>query len=369
MTAISLIKLIHQLEIRFDHFKNKIPGRAPVHIQLYFCFGTPWRIFLKGRVMEQKRILPVSTRDRFWINLFNAFQRYESDEVPFAQLRLLYGGEEKFVTADEEGYFASWLFLPGMTEDDFASLRVRLELSEPVRLDQSQPTVETIPVIIPETCRLGIISDIDDTVIRTDVFKPLKMLVNVFFKSSRLRQSFPGTSIFYQAMSSGVDGKKRNPIFYASTSPWNLHDLLVNYLAYQGFPPNPILYLRDWGINENELLPMDNFGHKNQFIQMVLEFFPDIRFILIGDSGQQDPEIYAGVSDDYAGRILAIYLREVTGRPQRIDSIHRLRARLARRGVPVILAESVLPMAEHAARQGWISPVVVDQIREQVKPG
>ena len=77
--------------------------------------------------------------------------------------------------------------------------------------------------------------------------------------------------------------------------------------------------------------------------------------ILIGDSGQQDPEIYAGVADDYAGRVLAIYLREVTGRPARIESIHRLRARLARRGIPVILAESVLPMAEHAAGRGWIS--------------
>jgi len=368
MPAKSLTGLIHQLEIQFDRLKNMIPGNAPVHIHLYFCFGKPGKVFLKGRVLEKKRILPVTTRDRFWVNLFNAFQRYESDEIPYAHLRILYAGHEHFIAANEEGYFEAWLLVPEMPTDELAILRVRLEMLEPTRLGQPQPVTETCPTIVPVDCRLGIISDIDDTVIRTDVLKPLKMLINLLFKSSRSRQPFPGTAAFYRALAAGRQGQELNPVFYASTSPWNLYDLLVEFLNYHGFPPNPILFLRDWGITENEILPVDNFEHKNQFIQTVLELFPEIGFILIGDSGQQDPEIYAGVTDEYAGRILAIYLREVTGSPERIESIQRMRARLARRGVPVVLAESVLPMAEHAAGQGWISAEAIDQVREHVLP-
>ncbi len=246
------------------------------------------RFFLKGRVLENKRILPVTVRDRFWLNLYNAFQRYESDEIPFAQVKLLYAGQEQIVTADEEGYFETWFFLPETPGGDLAGLQVRLELLEPMRPGQAQPVTETYPTIISMDCRLGVISDIDDTVIRTDVLKPLKMLVNIFFKSSRSRQSFPGTAGFYRALSAGYDGQEKNPLFYVSTSPWNLFDLLLEDFNYRGFPSNPILYLRDWGITENEILPVDNFDHKNQFIQLVLELFPEIRFILLGDSGQQD---------------------------------------------------------------------------------
>jgi phosphatidate phosphatase APP1 len=367
MPAKSLTSLIHKLEFMFDRVKSMIPGRAPVHIQLYFCFGTPKKVLLKGRVLENKRILPVTNRDRFWINLYNAFQRYESDEVAFAQLRLFFADQEQFVSANEEGYFDAWLLLPELSSEELAALRIRLELLAPVRPHQLQPVTETHPTIFPVDCRLGLISDIDDTVIRTDVLKPFKMLVNIFFKSARSRQAFPGTAAFYGALSAGRDGQGHNPIFYASTSPWNLFDLMVEYFYYQGFPPEPIVYLRDWGITENEILPVDNIDHKNLFIQIVLELFSEIQVIFIGDSGQQDPEIYAGVADANPGRILAIYLREVTGNPQRIESIHRLRARLARRGVPVILANSVLPMAEHAVGQGWISREQANQIRSQVQ--
>jgi len=369
MSAKTLTNLVHQLENFFDRIKGRIPGRAPVHILPYICMGNRRKIYLKGRVLENKRILPVTNCDRFWVNLYNAFQRYESDEVPFAQLRLLCAGQELLVTADEEGYFEAWLLLPEMGDQKLAALRVRLELLGPVRQGQIQPSVEINPLIIPEDCRFGVISDIDDTVVRTDVLRPLKMLVNIFFKSARTRQAFLGTAGFYRALSAGRAGDKQNPIYYVSTSPWNLFDLLLEYMNIQGFPPNPTLYLRDWGITSDEFLPVENSEHKNLFIQLVLELFPEMRLILIGDSGQQDPEIYAGVADEFAGRVLAIYLREVTGKPARIESIHRLRARLARRGIPVILADTVLPMAEHAAGRGWISQEAFSQIREQVQPG
>ncbi len=369
MSAKTITSLVHQLENLFDRLKGRIPGRAPVQIQPYICMGNRRKIFIKGRVLEYKRILPVTNRDRLWVNLYNAFQRYESDEVPFAQLRLLCAGQELLVTADEEGYFEAWLFFPEMGFRELVILQARLELLAPVRRGQPQPSVEINPLIIPDDCRCGVISDIDDTVIRTDVLRPFKMLVNIFIKSARSRQAFPGTAAFYRALSAGGAGDNQNPIFYVSTSPWNLFDLLLEYINIQGFPQNPTLYLRDWGITSDELLPVDNFDHKNLFIHLVLELFPDMRLILIGDSGQQDPEIYAGVAEEFTGRILAIYLREITGRPARIDSVHRLRARLARLGIPVVLADTVLPMAEHAVGRGWISPDAFSQIRAQAQPG
>jgi phosphatidate phosphatase APP1 len=89
-----------------------------------------------------------------------------------------------------------------------------------------------------------------------------------------------------------------------SSSPWNLHAFLTAFLEHHAFPRGPLL-LRDLlGTGEGR-------EQKHGRIHEILDLHPDLRFVLIGDSGEKDPQIYADVVRSHPGRILAVYIREV----------------------------------------------------------
>jgi phosphatidate phosphatase APP1 len=76
---------------------------------------------------------------------------------------------------------------------------------------------------------------------------------------------------------------------------------------------------------------------------------------LIGDSGQEDPEIYHEVVDLYPGRVKAIYIRSVSHRPGRVEALQKLSDRVAQDGSRLVFSEATLPMLQDAASQGWVS--------------
>ena len=93
-------------------------------------------------------------------------------------------------------------------------------------------------------------------------------------------------------------------MFYVSSSPWNLHGFLHGFLRHRDFPLGPLL-LRDLiGTREGR-------ARKHDRIEEVLDRHPDLPFVLIGDSGEKDPQVYADVVRAHPGRILAVYIREV----------------------------------------------------------
>jgi phosphatidate phosphatase APP1 len=221
-----------------------------------------------------------------------------------------------------------------------------------------------------------VISDIDDTVLQTDAAHLMRMARMVFLGNARTRLPFKGVGAFYRALFRGTMGKDKpgsaetrsnNPLFYVSSSPWNLYDLLSEFFQLQDIPIGPILFLRDWGISEEELLPTQHRSHKLKVIQNIIDAYPKLPFILIGDSGQEDPEIYAEVVQKHPQRILAIYIRNVSHELKRPEDIRTLAKKVAEAGSTLILADDTIPMAEHAAAQGWIEPASLAEIREEKK--
>lgn len=347
---------VHRLEQALDRLKYRQAPAGPLWVQTYRGFGVAQRIFLRGRVLRQKRL---RHSEALLSRLYNAFQRFESDEIPYARLRLRCGSAVQEVRADEEGYFAVWLELPVPYDPQQPAW---VELIDPSPAGASPSAFMSEIVIPPSDCRVGILSDIDDTVVQTGATHPLRALSALVFQSARTRYSFPGTAAFFCALAG-----QKSPVFYLSTSPWNLYDLLDDYLRLKHFPSQPLLALRDWGITEHELLPLDNRAHKLNFIQQVLEVYGEMQFFLIGDTGQQDPEIYAEVVRRYPGRIRAVYLREVSAAPRRIAAVEALCASLGKAGVPAVAAATVLPLAAHAQAQGWITPGELGRVAQEFK--
>jgi phosphatidate phosphatase APP1 len=147
--------------------------------------------------------------------------------------------------------------------------------------------------------RFGILSDVDDTILQTGVQRVGRMVLQTITGSALTRTPFEGAAELYRDLAADV-----NPVFYISSSPWNLHAFLVAFLRHHGFPLGPVL-LRDllgtWAGREQ----------KHDRIREVLDLHPDLPFVLVGDSGEHDAQIYADIVREYPDRVLAVYIREV----------------------------------------------------------
>jgi phosphatidate phosphatase APP1 len=106
----------------------------------------------------------------------------------------------------------------------------------------------------PPSAQFGVISDIDDTVIRTDATRLLRMLKRTLLENARTRLPFEGVAEFYSGLHARRTVRALNPVFYVSSSPWNLYAVLTDFLEHQGIPLGPLM-LRDWGISERGVLP------------------------------------------------------------------------------------------------------------------
>ena len=309
----------------------------------YLGYGTRARLTLRGRVLQDERWLPARDADSRWRNLVAFFKRMESDEVAGARLRVRFKSVEKEAVSDRQGYFS--VELEPAALDPGAWQEVEISLAE-------NPAVKgTARVLVPPgDAEYGVISDIDDTVVYSDVTRKLRMVLALAFSNARTRKPFEGVAAFYQALHRG-----RNPLFYVSKSPWNLYAPLVEFLELQGLPAGPLL-LRDFGWRMQK-------DHKEREIARIIETYAPLKFVLVGDSGEEDPEIYSGIVRAYPERIKVIYIRSVVRDERRMLAVQKLTGEVAKTGCQLVLAPDSEFAAAHAAAEGLIEPAALRLVR------
>jgi phosphatidate phosphatase APP1 len=365
--------LAHDIEQEFDRRKynlyDRLGGHDPVKIVPYNGYGNQQRLHFKARVLEDQGIAPAMDNDSLWENLINMYRRLESDEIPHAHVLVRFQDQAFEVEADEEGFLTVDVEVHQPLPTDRIWHSVELELLEPRPRGQAKPATAKAEILVPpKTAEYVVVSDIDDTVLISDANHVIKMARNVFMSNAHTRLPFPGVAAFYRALYSGSSGQNWNPLFFVSSSPWNLYDLLVDFFHLQNIPVGPVLFLRDWGITENELLPTNHRAYKQATIEKMLSFYPDLPFILVGDSGQEDPEVYSGIIDRYPKRIMATYIRNVSRNLKREEEINLLAKKAVQAGSDLILAKDTVAIAEHALHKGWIQAERMPEIMgEKVK--
>lgn len=329
----------------------------------YIGYGTTDKFLLSGRVLEDKGAVSPSGDDSRLDNLQNMYRRFATDEIPGARVRARFQSIEKEAITDNEGYFNVEL-------NDFESIdseslfhKIELELLEPM-FNNGQPARAVGQILVPPpTARFGVISDLDDTVIVTNVTNRLKMLLTVALLNEHTRMPFEGVAAFYRALQSGASGAENNPIFYVSSSPWNLYPPLTEFLRIQNIPRGP-LFLKDFG-NHTVFASSDHHSHKLNSIELILNTYPHLPFVLIGDSGEQDPEIYREVVRKYPRRIRTIYIRSINTKPERLAAIDKLIVEIAETGCQLVLAPNTVYAAVHAAGEKLIAADALSYIREE----
>lgn len=262
------------------------------------------------------------------------------------------------VTTDEEGYFEIQLLLDGVEVlEGWHPVRLRL-LHD--LLGKATEVVAQGEVYFPTPePDYGIISDIDDTILVTGAMRLWEMLKVTFTQNAHTRIPFAGVSEFYEALRKGRDKIPSNPIFYVSSSPWNIYDFLKEFLVAHHIPKGPLM-LRDLGLSRDQFIAGSHEVHKLKQINHILEVFGDLAFILIGDSGQKDPQIYFEVVKSHPGRILAVYIRDVSG-----ADLSELALEYQSSGVELILVKDSTEAAAHALAKGWILPSDTEKIKVQ----
>jgi len=362
----TLLMLSKQIANKFDDLVFDLRQRLnlfqPLQIITYRSYGTVNRLYVKGRVIADKGISSPADTDNLLHNILNMYKRFESDEIPNARLRILFEDQESLVTTDEEGYFVINLAPKNPLHLDDIWHHITVELLEaPISVPEGLQARAEI-LVPPPDAEYGIISDIDDTIIKTDATDLITMSGNVFLHNARTRLPFAGVAAFYKSLQLGRNGKRNNPFFYVSSSPWNLYDLLHDFLDINEIPAGPLL-LRDIGIETNKLFKSDHMGHKFKEIENILVTYPQLNFVLIGDSGQEDPVIYREVVKKYSTRILAIYIRDVQ-LPERAKIAVEISEELKKGKVEMLLVENTVLAAEHAARTGLIFSDALPAIEE-----
>lgn len=199
----------------------------------------------------------------------------------------------------------SWSALsPEELERRAAGLGIRL--SRPV----------SIPVqIISDDAKIGIISDVDDTILVTEMPRPLEALRNAFLTRASDREAVVAMASFltHLAARSGQDVEGLGvPFFYLSTGAWNTAPTIRAFLNHRKFPKGTLL-LRPWGITDQGF-PVRGVTHKIDQFRRLKAMYPQVKWILLGDDGQHDPSTFAVLAAEDPDSIEAIFIRELTSK-------------------------------------------------------
>lgn len=208
------------------------------------------------------------------------------------------GGSAEYCISDRAGYLdliTERALLPGQHVVSYA-----VNNREPVKA-----SLFAIDANVP----IGIISDVDDTIMVTQAPSPIRAAYNLLIMNPAHRSPVPGMSEFFQSLA----GLRNDiPFFYLSTSPWNVEASIRHFIEREKFPEGPLL-LRDLDPRPKTFIP-NGPQHKLEFATQLMDDFPGMRFVLLGDDGQKDPSTYANIIRQHPGRVLAVGIRQLSKR-------------------------------------------------------
>ena len=368
----TLLKFVqHTAERILDYPLLSDPSDWKIAVRPYDTYGTPERLWFLGRVLRDHGLAEPTVHDSPWKNLVRTFHALESDEAPGAAVEITTRGHRRVTRADDEGFVDCYLDnddsprQPGWHAIRVKHLGQDAEKLFRQNLSPAQGKPATVPTrdrqsghcLIPDPAsQFAIISDIDDTVLQSAVTRPIQMLKLLCFGNAHTRAAVEGTPGLYQALVRGgaahqaIDGPE-NPVFYVSSSPWSLQPMLSKFMEVVGLPRGPMM-LRDMGIGRDGDAAIGH-GHKEIKIAHILETYPTMKAVLLGDAGQEDAAIYGRLCERFPDQIIVAYIRHVDAMPS--DRVVRAVAAAHDRGAEVLLLPSTEAITADAERRGLLT--------------
>lgn len=271
----------------------------------YISYGSPASLRVLGRVVlgrrfeAEARVDTAATSEELAHAVFNqrGWRSYVTAPVGYIPVTIRIGTKDFHTKTDRSGYIDHTITGHGLTPG-WGEIEIRTKSAQPVPARVQ---------IIDDEVTVGIVSDIDDTVMVTSVPRPLIAFWNTFIRHVRARRLVPGMARMYSDLLADHPGA---PVFYLSTGAWNITPALIHTLAGGAYPPGPML-MTDWGPTNTGWFRSGQ-QHKRHALGRLRQQFPNISWVLVGDDGQHDPMIYREFAAEHPQSVAAIVIRELT---------------------------------------------------------
>jgi phosphatidate phosphatase APP1 len=319
-----------------------------ITVKLYHGYGYEQKLFIHGHVLALSPMPRKKYRNKLLVNLFSLIRLFIVKPVKHAHVQLSW--EQKLLTAetDTDGFFR--LEWTSDTHKKFGWHEILVSL---VNAKGETVTTSNGFIFIPYATQYGFISDIDDTFLishSSTIFKRLRVL---FTNNARSRKPFEGVVEHYKLLAEAqTKPDEPNPFFYVSSSEWNLYDYIVEFTRVNELPRG--VFLLNQMKQFSGLFKTGKSNHSGKFTRIVriLETFPKQKFILLGDSSQQDPYIYTSLVEHFPGRISAVYIRDIYKKNQ--QKVREALMKLDSTGVPYCFFAHSTDAIAHSRKIGLI---------------
>lgn len=281
-----------------------------IKIDVYDGYGTSERIQVKGRLYYDRRFDLVDENDSRFRNLVNTSKRFLINEAEQVLVKVQLRDHSLEVRSDKHGEFKAVFENIGSIPYGVHSITVRLSENNPANLHADMGVGNFILHDV-ESDRIGIISDIDDTILMTETRSKVRLLKNVFLKNHFTQGAVEGMSDIYRSIHYGPEGDGYDATHYVSSSPRHLYSRINSFLDHRRFPSGSI-DLKNVGLRRGGDSLFEHEKYKMKRIRSILDTYPRRRFVCFGDSGEHDPDIYRKISKLYPGQIIAMYIHNVT---------------------------------------------------------
>jgi phosphatidate phosphatase APP1 len=282
-------------------------ARADVDtVVLFPAYSDGREVEIEGRVIEERGAAEMNVADSWWRNLVRTLRTLVNDERAGANVSLRLGERAWQAVTDKEGFFRVRQTVDPALAPGWKRIEARL----------GERRVEGELLVVPGENVHGIISDLDDTILVSEVTDKSHLVRNTLLRNALQREAVPGAAAAYRKLAAANAQAAAAPVFYLSASPRQLHGSIAEFLAHNNFPHGVLITKRIADGSGGEPL-FDQAAYKTAHIERIFACLPQVRFTLVGDDGERDPEIYQAVRERHPQRVAGVWIRRVHTDPAR----------------------------------------------------
>lgn len=299
-------------------------------IKIYHSFGSNKQVQITGHVFDKKPPEIFSETNFFLANLIALLYLFKVKTIAEVDLELDFFGIKHKTKSLEDGFFR----FEFDTNYDLPFGWHKIQITGKNILTEEVISADG-KLFIPQITKFAVISDIDDTIMKSYSATVFRRLYELISKNPYRRKVFENTIDWYQELAEEqIPGNESRAFFYVSSSEWNLYEYL-NVVFKQNKLPEGIFLL-------NSLRTLKSFwktgktGHEGKLVRIgrLMNTFPKVKFLLIGDNTQKDPEIYEEIVSKYPDQIKAVMIRN--SRKSKVADTTMILKKIARQNIPVL---------------------------------
>jgi phosphatidate phosphatase APP1 len=279
-------------------------------LQLYRGYANEEELIVMGHVF--KRTYEYDFQKKNFKNAKSIINQFRIKTIANFDIYLKWGNLVVHTKTLDDGYFKFCIPLEQQIAFGWMEYEVSLNYKE-------QTIVSKGTFIRPHTGNLGIISDIDDTFLISHTHNVFKKMYILLFKNVNDRKIFKDVVPHYQALSTAGRNNKHeeNAFFYVSSSEWNLYRFIVRFTKLHQLP-RAVILLKDIkrGLTDFFMTGRGSHDHKFEKIKHILEFYPNLKYVLLGDDSQHDPVLYEKICKIFPVTVIAVYIRQTGKSPK-----------------------------------------------------